>query len=202
MNDDEQTLVWLAAATNGDSIAAQQLFQRVFQQLVQLARMKLMPAARRAMDEEDVALSAFDSFLRGAKEGRFPKLNDRHDLWKILVTIVLRKAHGQNKREGRQKRGGGDLRGESVFVGKLKNGDPGGIEQFATDNATPEMAAMLHEELEARIGLLADPKLRELALLKLEGYTNLEIASKFDCSLRSIERKLELIRDKWTKFEA
>lgn len=199
MKDTDQTLVWMTAAANGDLVAAQQLFQRVFERLVRLAKQKLTPRACRAADEEDVALSAFDSFLRGANEGRFPKLNDRHDLWKVLVTIVIRKAHSQNKREGRLKRGGGDVRGESVFVGQLHDGAAVGIEQFAVDNATPEMAALLHEELEARLGQLADPQLRELALLKLEGYTNEEIATKLDCSLRTIERKLERIRDKWAK---
>ena len=32
-----------------------------------------------------MALSAFDSFCRGAEQGRFPDLNNRNDLWGMLV---------------------------------------------------------------------------------------------------------------------
>ena len=46
---------------------------------------------RRAADEEDVALSAFDSFCRGAEQGRFPQLDGRDDLWHLLVVITVRK---------------------------------------------------------------------------------------------------------------
>src|SRR5262249_36398416 len=62
---------------------------------------------RRAADEEDVALSALASFCRGAEQGRFPRLEDRDDLWALLVVIAARKAVDLRQREGRQKRGGG-----------------------------------------------------------------------------------------------
>jgi hypothetical protein len=38
----------------------------------------------------------------------------------------------------------------------------------------------------------------EVALLELEGYCNEEIARGLDCSLRTVERKLEVIRKRWT----
>jgi len=61
------------------------LWERYFRRLVGLARKKLRAAPRRAADEEDVALSAFDSFCRGAKLDRFPQLHDRLDVWQLLV---------------------------------------------------------------------------------------------------------------------
>ena len=45
-----------------------------------------------AADEEDVALSAFDSFCRGDGAGRFPRLDDRDDLWRLLLLLTARKA--------------------------------------------------------------------------------------------------------------
>jgi hypothetical protein len=53
---------------------------------------KLLGAPRGMADEEDVALSAFDSFCRGAEQGRFPQLSDRDDLWRLLFVITERKA--------------------------------------------------------------------------------------------------------------
>jgi hypothetical protein len=60
--------------------AAQKLWEHYFERLVQLARARLRSSPLRAADEEDVALSAFDSFCRGAAAGRFPDLAGRDDL--------------------------------------------------------------------------------------------------------------------------
>jgi hypothetical protein len=59
----------------GDHAAAQLLWERYFLQLVGLARSRLRGSARRAADEEDVALSVFDSFYQRAMRGQFPRLN-------------------------------------------------------------------------------------------------------------------------------
>jgi hypothetical protein len=79
---------WVNRLQAGDRAAAQKLWEGYFQRLVRLARQKLRGTPRRARDEEDVALSAFDSFCRGAEAGRFPRLGDRADLWQLLVVIT------------------------------------------------------------------------------------------------------------------
>src|SRR5262245_65121803 len=101
--------LYLAHLRSGDSAAARQLWEGYFQRLVDLARQRLRGVPRRAADEEDVALSAFDSFCRRAGEGRFPRLDDRDDLWQALVMLTVRKAADQANRERRQKRGGGGV---------------------------------------------------------------------------------------------
>src|SRR5262249_59523795 len=90
----------------GDPVAAQMLWERYFQRLVRLARKYLQKGRPRMADEEDVALSAFDSFCRGAEEGRFPQLADRDNLWRLLVVLTARKASHVLRDEGRQRRGG------------------------------------------------------------------------------------------------
>src|SRR5215208_3819742 len=107
MSSDGSVTRWLAPLQGGDSAAAEKLWRRYFPRLVGLARKKLTDAPRRAADEEDVALSAFDSFCRLAEQGRFPGLADRDGLWKLLVVITVRKAGRLRRDEGRQKRGGG-----------------------------------------------------------------------------------------------
>src|SRR5580704_3650039 len=90
----------------GEQAALQKLWEGCFQRLVGLARQRLRGAPRQAADEEDVALSAFDSFCRGAEQGRFPRLDDRDNLWRLLVVITARKACNLRRDENRQKRGG------------------------------------------------------------------------------------------------
>src|SRR5262245_48483230 len=100
---------WLDLLQAGDSAAAQQLWQRYFHRLVGLARKRLADTPRRAADEEDVALSAFDSFCRNAERGRFPDLTDRDGLWRLLVVITARKASHLRRDLGCPRRGGGVL---------------------------------------------------------------------------------------------
>src|SRR5437867_5602457 len=96
---------WIGQLKAGDHDAAQYLWEGYFRRLVGLARAKLHDLPRRAADEEDVALSAFASFCRGVEGGRFPQLLDRHDLWRLLVTITARKALRLARDERSQKRG-------------------------------------------------------------------------------------------------
>jgi DNA-directed RNA polymerase specialized sigma24 family protein len=189
--------IWLGRAVVGDERAVQEIWQRYYDKLVQLARRKLGPASRRAADEEDVAISAFHSFCRGASEGRFPQLADRHDLWKLLVTITCRKAIAQIKNTTAQKRGGGQTRGESIFQRHSENESTGGIGQVLGDEPSPELAAMVAETCGQMLDSLDDDMLREIAVLKMEGYSNEEIAAKLDCVTRTVERKLARIREIW-----
>src|SRR5260221_7531117 len=107
MNTGNSVTRWISGLKQGDQSAAQSLWEAYFRRLVGLAHARLRDAPRRMADEEDVALSAFDSFCRGVRAGRFPRLDDRDDLWQILVTITVRKAIDLRKYEGRQSRGMG-----------------------------------------------------------------------------------------------
>src|SRR6266478_3721825 len=98
-----------------DRVAAQRLWERYVDQLVRLARAKLGRTDRRAADEDDLANSAFAGFLRGIQAGRFPRMNDRNDLWQVLVVLTERKSVDYRRRARAAKRGGGAVRGDSVL---------------------------------------------------------------------------------------
>ena len=187
--DDDDVTVWLQGLAQGDELATQRIWERYCRQLAHLAREKLGQSGRRAADEEDVALSAFNSFCQGAMAGRFPRLDDRHDLWRLLVTITARKALKQIRDAGRQKRGGAIVRGESALHA--------GIDQVLGREPTPALAAQMAEQTQRLLELLESEPLRRIALLKLEGYTNEEIAGTMDCSLRTVKRRLARIRQEW-----
>jgi DNA-directed RNA polymerase specialized sigma24 family protein len=158
---------------------------------------------RRSVDEEDVALSAMASFCRCVKGGKFEKLDDRSDLLKLLLTITARKVFAQRTRSGRVKRGGNRVRGESAF-GVPGRGDDEqerafGIGNVLSDEPTPELAAAVAENTQRLIDKLDDDKARQVALMKLEGYNNLEISDTLGCTRRTVERKLERIRECWSE---
>ena len=200
MSADGSVTHWLGRLRAGDHAAAQPLWQRYFQRLVGLARKKLRDAPRRAADEEDVALSAFDSFCRGAEQGRFPQLHDRDDLWRLLFAFTARKAFDQVRDERRLKRGGGAVRGESALLGPEGSaGEEAGLEQVVGREPTPEFAAQVAEECQRLLDVLGDAELRAVALAKMEGDTTEQIATKFGRSPRAVERKLQLIRSLWAK---
>jgi DNA-directed RNA polymerase specialized sigma24 family protein len=58
----------------------------------------------------------------------------------------------------------------------------------------PEYSALIADECQQLPGLLLNQQPRQAALMKMEGYTHQEIAERLGCSLRSVARKVELIR--------
>ncbi len=197
--DDEaldHVTVWLEQLKAGDPAAAKPLWDGYFARLVALARARLRSLPRAAADEEDVALSAFDSFCRGAGEGRFPRLEDRDDLWQVLFVITTRKAIGLVRRATCEKRGG-----KAAFAtpGSATDSTPDALAQVPGAEPSPELAAEVAEECARLLGLLGDGQLRQVAIWKMEGYTNEEIAGKLDRSAPTVERKLAAIRTIWER---
>jgi DNA-directed RNA polymerase specialized sigma24 family protein len=183
---------WISALKEGDQAAAQVLWEAYFRRLVGLAYARLRDAPRRIADEEDVALSAFDSFCRGAQAGRFPRLDDRNDLWQILVLITVRKAIDLRNYEGRPSR----KRGRVQSLTELNQE---GLEAIGGNEPTPELAAQLAEEYQRLMEQLGDSSLQSVATWKLEGYTDDEIAARLGCVTRTVERKLARIRRMWAR---
>jgi DNA-directed RNA polymerase specialized sigma24 family protein len=178
----------------GDHEAAQPLWERYYPRLVELARKHLRGTLRRAADEEDVALSAFDSFCRGLEGGRFPQLKDRDGLWALLVLITVRKAADLANYNQRERRGGGQVRGDSALEPNGGEQTAGGFAQVEACDPTPDVAAQLVEEFEGLLERLGSDELRSIAVWKLEGYTNDEIAGRLGCAEVSVRRRLRLIR--------
>ncbi|WP_435016268.1 ECF-type sigma factor [Tundrisphaera sp. TA3] len=187
--------LWLGNLKEGDHAAVQPLWEKYFDRLVRLARGKLAGGRGLAADEEDVALSAFDSFCRAASQGRFPILADRDDLWKLLVSLTARKAINLRKHAARGKRGGGRVLDEAALDG----GDPGaaGLDAMIGDGPTPEFAAQVAEQCRRLLDLLGDESLRQVAIWKFEGYTNEQIGERLGRSPRTVAYKLEMIRKLW-----
>jgi len=189
MKSTDSVTGWIDRYQAGDQLAAQQLWERYFERLVALARKKLKGRTLTAADEEDVALSAFNSFFRGAKEGRYPQLADRDNLWRILVVITAHKVLHLVRDQDRQKRGGERRAAAS--------GDSRGWERIVDTEPTPQFAAQVAEECQRLLACLESKELETVALWKMEGFTTEEMAARLSCAPRTVERKLRLIRRIW-----
>ncbi len=181
---------------DGDEDAAAALWHGFVERIQNLARQKLVGVPKRVGDEEDIAISAFHSFFQGAVHGRFEKLENRQDLWKILAVIICRKVNRQIEYLLAQKRGNGKTRGDSVFV-ENHTGHVAGLEAVADSQPAADAFVVIQEEFDLLLDQLPDHQLRQIALLKLDGFKNCEIAEQIGKNIRSVERKLNIIRGIW-----
>lgn len=201
MSSSDSISDWVAGLKEGDREAVQKLWESYFHRLVSLARQHLrgLLPRRTAGDEEDVALSAFASFVRAAEAGRFPRLDDRDDLWQVLVMVTARKAidwaeyERRGRRDARRTQTETDLNARgtedssvSVFNGLIESREP-----------DPRFAAEMADECERLLGLL-DDELRRITLLKMEGWTNDEITTELDLAPATVTRRLQRVRRQWT----
>ena len=196
MSLSESVTDWLLQLQAGEAVAVQKLWQRYFPRMVDLARRQLHSVPRRVADEEDVALNAFDSFCRAVDAGRYPDLQDRHGLWQVLLTLTINKAIDLVNHSRRDKRAWR----RTVLFSELASGRAlgSGAKALATvfqqQHPDPAFTALLADRLQWLLHQLEDDQLRSIALRKLEGYTNAEIAREERCALSTVERRLRLIR--------
>lgn len=179
----------------GDDAAAAQVWSRYCVELASLARRRLSSRTKRIIDEEDVALATFNGLLTALRNGSI-EIEDRNDLRKVLKTIMARKAQDAERFVRRQKRGGGNVRGESVLE-TAEDKPARTFDQVEGAEESPSEVAMVAEQFEELLEILNDDTLRETALLKLEGYSTAEIAKRQGCVRRTVERKIERIRAIW-----
>ena len=175
--------------------AARRIWERYLPRLLTLARSHLDRRIRVLQDEEDVVQSMGRSFFNRLRRGDFDLAN-RNALWALLVTITLNKARNAADRHFAARR---DVRRVQPLSPSDGSRPDARHEAFALEAAdpTPAEAAALNEALEQRLRALPEWDLRQVALMKLEGYTNGEIADRLECSERGVERKLNLIRKRW-----
>ena len=194
--------MWVSQLKDGNPRAAEQLWDTYFLRMVRVARCKLQGAVGSMADEEDVALSAFKSFCRGTRDGRFKQLPEREDPWPLLLALITNKAIDLLRYERRVKRCG---RGPQ-YVPSMGPEEAAAVDvalsQLIGKEPDPQAAFQSAEECQEILDRFSDTILRAIALWKMEGFTSEEIASKLGCTTRTVERKLQLIRRLWDRGAA
>jgi DNA-directed RNA polymerase specialized sigma24 family protein len=172
--------------------AAQQLFQRYFSKLEHVARAKIAGMRLRDRDEQDLALLVMEQFFSAVQNGRFPQLNDRHDLWQVLMVILERRVIDIRRKKPEPVCGESGISPPSEESSQC--GRMGVVPSF---EPTPDMIVQLEEELQGRLKQLPEG-LRQVAVWKLEGHSNADIAELLKRSVKRVEAKLHLIRQIWS----
>lgn len=178
---------WISELRRDNPAAKEMIWIRFVSRLVHIAEQKLRNTACRVPDGDIIASAAFADFFERDPDD-FEKLVDRNDLWQILVTITERRVIDMIRSEGAQKRGGGQIIGE---------GDLGTFSMLPGSSNAPDVELMMIEAFEDRLNSLKNPLLQQIAIGKMEGLTNDELAAKYEISSRSVERRLSEIRKKW-----
>lgn len=193
---DEPVTLWINQLRDGHSDAAQALWNHFCERLLDVARQKLPPSVARVYDEEDVAVSAFNSLCRGISARRFPDLHDRDNLWRLLVTISARKVARRKRYDFREKR-----HNPTPSTATAVEAAEAALNDAECLEPSPDLAAEFAETCEVLFSRLPDDTLKQVAHLKLESYQNSEIAARLGCTRRTIERKLERIRRYWSSAD-
>lgn len=189
-NLDHSVTEWIRRLKGGDEEAAARIWDRFFSRLCGLANHRMGVRAGAAVDEEDLALSAINALCHGARNDRFPRLENRGDLWSLLAMITIRKVINARAKEGRR-----DEIGESALeaeLDKMAQGKP--IQGLSGDDYLDVLSSTSRELLEQ-----LDDRLRAVALLRLQGHTHQEIAMEIGRSIPTVERNLRMIRHVFEK---
>jgi DNA-directed RNA polymerase specialized sigma24 family protein len=148
--------------------------------MVRVAEGRLRGAPCWADAAEDVAVEAFLSFCRNAqREGHFPDLRGRDNLVRLLMRFIVYKAYDVYAREVRRRQ---VLRGESAL-------GSAGFEPHAGREPPPEFEAQV-----ASLLAKLPEELRAIALMRMEGLRNDEIAGVCGESIATVERRVRMIR--------
>ena len=201
MADDNPITLWIDQLRQGDELAARNLWEHFFRRLHESTRLKLKLATRPVYDEEDAAQSAFRSVFAGIVAGRFPDLQDRGSLWHLLLVITARKVAHRHRHDQQLIRDTRKTLSQSIFSSANGDSVPVGLDLTDSREPSPEFAAEFAETCESLFQSLDDDELRQVVTLRMEGFTDGEIATKLNCSRRTVQRRLEVIRRHWDGLE-
>lgn len=179
----------LSAATF-DEGSAEEIWNTYFERLLRFATHQMRGMPKIASDEEDIALSVLKSVCLSIRDGRIGPDQDDDGIWRLLVVVCKRKIANQYAYQRRAKR--------NVSQSQSIDGDVGLLRELQSKEICPEVLAEFNERLAELFGKLEKETLKKIALAKIQGFTNEEIANSLKCSLSTIERKLRVIRGIWS----
>jgi len=201
MSTEDPVSVWIEQLRKANDAAASHLWNHFVQRLYDSARNRLRPETRRVYDEEDAVLSAFQSFCAGIAAGRYPELQDREGLWRLLLSITARKVSHRHRFDQQRRRDVRRNEPSPFFAEATKQSLAAPVEGIPSREPAPEFAAQFVEVCETLMQSLDDPSLQEVATLRMEGCSDTEIAEQLGCSRSTVQRRLEIIRRHWQRLE-
>lgn len=193
---EEPVTLWIEQVRKADEVAMRQIWQHFAGRLHEFARRKIRPNTRRAYDEQDAVQSMFHSLCQGLEEGRYPDLENRDNLWRLMLVMTGRKISKRHRYDQQLKRDNRRLLTESYFAPNPQDRDLPGL-QLAAGEPTPEFLAEFSETFERLFGILETDDLKQVAMHRIEGFDDSEIAKRLECSRSTVQRRLAMIRKIW-----
>jgi DNA-directed RNA polymerase specialized sigma24 family protein len=174
--------------------------------MVKLARALIRRYGLQAvLDAEDAANAALYQVYKATSVGKPPRFEDDDGLWRFARVLVAREILDTRRRIGSVRRGGPGREREKP--------DVAGSEELVVDRGFVQADVELDKlqsrgvsaedrvagalEVEHLIAMLGDPMLKRIVRLRLEGYTDAEIAEETGQDRTTIYRKVRRIRDIW-----
>mgnify|MGYP003390088238 CR=1 FL=1 len=179
---------WLRRVLANEPEFERDLVERYTHRLIELARQKLPDRVRGRVDPEDVVQSVYRSFFRRLNDGAFA-LEEPHDVWRVLAAITFHKTCRTIRFHQQERR---DVRRETPVTfdnDSVRNAPPP-----AEPAPGPEDIATLFDSLDQLLRRLPEHQ-REVVVLRLEGFSIDEIATKMDRSQSTVLRALARVRD-------
>jgi DNA-directed RNA polymerase specialized sigma24 family protein len=177
-----------------NELAIEEIWRRFVHRIHSAACPVIAGLAPGAGDAEDVAQSAFHAFCEAAASDKLPPIASRNELWRLLLTFTRRKAVNRLRHELRARRGGGAAAVcNTVAVNQACDGALGPVQRVELQEAL--------DELLLKLAATGDTRLATIARLRLEGVANQEIANELGCTVRTIQRKLQILERLWNEQE-
>lgn len=163
----------------GSEDAATQIYLRYAHRLQSLAQANSSANLARHVDAEEIVQSVFGSFFRGVRAGHY-EVPEGEELWRLFLVMGLNKIRAKGAYYGAAKR---DIRqtvgGEAI--------------EFEADDASA--LNFLNVTIQETLETLSEPQ-RQMVMLRIEGFTVEEMASRTGRSKRTVERLLQAAREK------
>ncbi len=169
----------------GNEQAARELYERYVDRLLALARKRISQRMASRVDPEDIVQSVFRTFFGRVKKGQF-RIADQDDLCKLLVRITVHKTLRQVAFHKAAKRDPSLEAGQDGYSAE-------GIQRVLDDEPGHEDAVAFLDQLEHFLAQLR-PEERQILEMRMQGYSNDEIAKKLNIYDRKIRRTIERIR--------
>ena len=195
MNEEQEWNELIAGLRSGDNDACGRFWKEYGGILESVAERQLSQKVQRRVGSDDIVQSACRTFFRRVSDGQFD-LPDAEALWRLICSITLTKARRAARDHSRQKRG----MDREQHIDAVVDGGTAPSANLEGNTATPLDAAEVADQMEALLSGLGEQECSILDL-KLQQFTNDEIADKIGCSERSVRRVIKRLQERWLQME-
>jgi RNA polymerase sigma factor (sigma-70 family) len=165
----------------------QTLWNAFFERLLKTADKRLKFTQILTVEGEDIVASVFESVWEAAQAGRLQNVANIDELLWVLLAMTRRKCVDHLRRAQAERRGGGkqplSLDGPAALFTEIVSAEP-----------DPQYMAVLNDQYQQILKKLGDPVLRQIAVLRIEGFRLDEIAQQSGLAESTIRRKLRIVR--------